>query len=67
MMPVREEEVKKHISRCSVCEVRAQVIAVHSQSNALPDCPTNWDPLWQGYSFLMVSLMMYTSIKDRPT
>jgi hypothetical protein len=58
MMPVREENVKRHISRCAVCEAPAHVMAVHSQSNLLPSCPKDWTPLWQGYSFLMVSLIL---------
>jgi integrin beta 8 len=54
MMPVAEEEVRQYISRCTVCEVPSNVIAVHSQSLAIPDCPPGWDDLWIGYSFLMV-------------
>lgn len=55
MMPVQEEEMKKYISRCVVCEVPSNVIAVHSQSVDIPRCPNGWDGLWIGYSFLMVS------------
>lgn len=57
MMPVREDEVKEHISRCVVCEVPSHVMAVHSQSNQLPACPNGWESLWQGYSFLMVCML----------
>lgn len=32
MMPVVESEIEPYISRCSVCEAPANVIAVHSQS-----------------------------------
>lgn len=56
MMPVRENEIKDYISRCVVCEAPANVIAVHSQSLTLPDCPDGWSGLWIGYSFIMVSL-----------
>lgn len=41
--------------RCVVCEVPANVIAVHSQSISIPECPTGWTTLWIGYSFVMVS------------
>ena len=37
-----------------VCEVPANVLAVHSQSLNIPDCPQGWTGLWIGYSFLMV-------------
>lgn len=54
MMPVVEHEMKQYISRCVVCEVPTNVIAVHSQSHAIPHCPNGWESLWIGYSFLMV-------------
>jgi hypothetical protein len=41
--------------RCIVCEAPANVIAVHSQSLGVPDCPQGWSGLWIGYSFVMVS------------
>lgn len=41
-------------SRCVVCEAPTRVIAVHSQSDLIPDCPSGWENLWIGYSFLMV-------------
>lgn len=56
MMPVVEQEIQPYISRCVVCEAPANVIAVHSQSLALPDCPQGWSSLWIGYSFIMVRL-----------
>lgn len=40
--------------RCTVCEAPTRVITVHSQSVQVPDCPDGWDPLWRGFSFLMV-------------
>jgi len=40
--------------RCSVCEVPANVMAIHSQSNNIPDCPAGWNGLWIGWSFVMV-------------
>lgn len=53
MMPVQESEIEQYISRCVVCEVPANVLAVHSQSLNIPDCPQGWTGLWIGYSFLM--------------
>ncbi|KAM7398716.1 hypothetical protein PAMP_018035 [Pampus punctatissimus] len=47
------ESLRNYISRCTVCEARANVIAVHSQTSSLPDCPSGWDSLWPGYSFVM--------------
>jgi collagen type IV alpha len=55
MMPVEESAIRQYISRCVVCESPANVIAVHSQSLSLPDCPNGWSSLWIGYSFIMVS------------
>jgi collagen type IV alpha len=54
MMPVSEYEMRPYISRCVVCEVPSNVIAVHSQSLQIPDCPQGWEGLWIGYTFLMV-------------
>ena len=53
MMPVSEGEIESYISRCSVCEAPANVIAVHSQSIQIPNCPAGWNSLWIGYSFAM--------------
>lgn len=41
--------------RCSVCEAPTRVIAIHSQSMDVPACPSGWEAIWDGYSFLMVS------------
>lgn len=43
-----------------VCEVPANVLAVHSQSLNIPDCPQGWTGLWIGYSFLMVRTLLYS-------
>ena len=56
MMPVAEHAIAEFISRCVVCEVETNVIAVHSQDINVPDCPPQWDSLWIGYSFAMVRL-----------
>lgn len=53
MNPVTGTQIRDYISRCSVCEAPAQVMAVHSQSMFEPDCPTGWKSLWIGYSFAM--------------
>ena len=42
--------------RCIVCEAPSNVLAVHSQSDTVPSCPTGWENLWIGWSFLMVSI-----------
>lgn len=54
MSPVSGESIKPFISRCVVCEAPAMVIAVHSQTIQVPLCPSNWELLWIGYSFMMV-------------
>ena len=56
MMPVDNDAVEPHISRCSVCETPGPVMAVHSQDQTLPSCPAEWRGLWNGYSFIMVSI-----------
>lgn len=43
-----------YVSRCAVCEAPAMVIAVHSQTIQIPTCPSSWEALWIGYSFMMV-------------
>lgn len=45
-----------NVNRCVVCEAPANVIAVHSQAKTVPDCPNEWEGLWIGYSFVMVSV-----------
>lgn len=54
MMPVDADMIQEYISRCVVCETPANVIAVHSQSTDIPNCPRGWESLWVGYSFAMV-------------
>ena len=36
-----------------------QVMAVHSQSSQVPDCPRGWQDMWIGFSFAMVSIHYY--------
>lgn len=33
------------------------VMAVHSQTIQIPQCPSGWSSLWIGYSFVMVSIL----------
>ena len=67
MMPVSEDQVRPYIGRCAVCETPSHVMAVHSQSLNVPSCPTNWESLWQGYSFLMVRLINHQTLSVNPT
>ncbi|XP_078696173.1 uncharacterized protein LOC144924636 [Branchiostoma floridae x Branchiostoma belcheri] len=56
--PVQGMDVLRFISRCVVCEVPSTVMAFHSQSSDIPDCPLptrdhRWESLWEGFSFFM--------------
>ncbi|GLH15324.1 Putative collagens type iv and type xiii, partial [Gryllus bimaculatus] len=53
MTPIPSHDVQKYISRCTVCETTTRVMAVHSQTTQVPNCPNDWDVIWTGYSFLM--------------
>ena len=56
MTPLKtEEDILPYISRCSVCSGSQYIMARHSYSNELPDCPSNWESLWEGYSYVMVT------------
>lgn len=59
MMPVSDQEMRPYISRCAVFEVPSNVIAVHSQSLQVPECPYGWEGLWIGYSFVMHTAVGY--------
>lgn len=65
MMPIADDEIVDYISRCAVCEVPANVIAVHSQILAVPECPIGWESLWIGYSFAMVRLLLNVYSKTK--
>lgn len=43
---------EKFVARCSVCEMEAEVLAVHSGITALPPCPEAWDSVWTGFTYL---------------
>lgn len=53
MRPIPANEMVKYISRCSVCEAPTRVIAIHSQTSNVPECPAGWEELWIGFSFIM--------------
>jgi len=53
MTPIRGPDIEKYISKCAVCETPSKVLALHSQTMNVPECPDNWEYLWQGYSFVM--------------
>ncbi|KAF6090231.1 collagen type IV alpha 5 chain [Phyllostomus discolor] len=53
MEPLKGQGIQPFISRCTVCEAPAVVIAVHSQTIQIPHCPQGWNSLWIGYSFMM--------------
>lgn len=59
MMPVRENEIQEYISRCVVCDAPSNILAVHSQTLEIPDCPFGWTGLWIGYSFVMVNSFVF--------
>lgn len=70
MKPIPAEETQEYISRCSVCEARTKIIAIHSQSMEIPDCPGGWQELWAGYSYLMVcfasdTIFRYLAIQSK--
>lgn len=56
LKPVTGDELRKFVSRCSVCQAAAPIITIHSQSSTLPNCPYGWNELWSGYSFVMHSI-----------
>lgn len=37
-------------------------MAVHSQDVSMPDCPTGYQTLWNGYSFLMVGVVVFVVV-----
>jgi len=53
LRPIEVGNVKKYISRCSVCEAPSRALAIHSQTTLDPTCPLGWNSLWLGYSFVM--------------
>nr|8TYS_B Chain B, Collagen IV, chain Viking [Drosophila melanogaster]8TYS_E Chain E, Collagen IV, chain Viking [Drosophila melanogaster] len=56
MTPIQGRDLMKYISRCVVCETTTRIIALHSQSMSIPDCPGGWEEMWTGYSYFMSTL-----------
>ena len=56
MTPIKGPDIEKFISKCAVCETPTKTVAMHSQDMNVPECPQNWDYLWEGYSFVMVCI-----------
>jgi len=53
MNPVSGEDIRPYISRCTVCETDSPIMAIHSQTRDIPDCPHGWDQVWIGYSHVL--------------
>merc|ERR1719154_711476 len=53
MTNIQGADIENHISKCTVCELPSLVIAIHSQTTEIPDCPANYISAWTGYSFIM--------------
>lgn len=49
-------EMKKTVSRCSVCLLTSSILTLHSMNSESPSCPQGWNILWDGYSFISVSI-----------
>jgi integrin beta 8 len=43
------------VSRCSVCGGPSKIIARHSFTSEVPDCPEGFHEIWEGFSYLMVT------------
>ena len=56
---VMGNETDQHISRCVVCQAPAPLLTLHSQTSKPEPCPQGWDQVWQGYSFLMVRMIIF--------
>ena len=53
-LSIPTDETLRYISRCSVCATSKTIIAIHNQTNVVPDCPESWTGLWSGYSYVSV-------------
>lgn len=58
---VELSDTSRAISRCSVCLLTANILTLHSLKHELPECPIGWNTLWNGYSFISVSVQYYYS------
>ena len=48
------------IGRCNVCEGKATVVTIHSQTQRSPNCPSGYSSLWHGYSYFMVAFVVHS-------
>ena len=62
MMPISAPGVEPSSRRCAVCEAPGPVVATHNQSTEIPDCPAGWQPIWTGFSFLMVMISLFVCL-----
>merc|ERR1712071_77746 len=44
-----------YVSRCSVCGGSSKILARHSFTSDVPECPEGFHEIWEGYSYLMVT------------
>ena len=58
---VELSDTSRSISRCSVCLLTSNILTIHSLKHELPECPIGWNMLWNGYSFISVSVQYYYS------
>lgn len=49
------DEIVPHISRCTVCSGTQFILTRHSFTAESPECPDDFTPLWEGYSYAMVT------------
>ncbi len=53
------------ISRCVVCDGAKKILVKHSYTNSIPECPSGWESIWEGYSFGTATLYQgYSSGQD---
>lgn len=49
------DEMMGFISRCNVCGGPSKIVARHSFDSSIPECPSGFHQIWNGYSYLMVT------------
>lgn len=52
----------KEVSRCAVCEMEGSLLTVHSMSTNIPPCPSSWDSLWSGFTYVSESAVSLCNI-----
>ena len=50
-----ESALGRMVGRCSVCAVERTLLTLHSGSTRPPLCPSGWDGLWDGFTYLSSS------------